>query len=255
LDNAARHVPTDVVATITCSPKSGVDATLEAAQRLSGHGYPLVPHLAARMVRDRGHLDELLQECERQGIDDVFVPGGDAEEPAGEFTSSLELLQAMEERGHPFSRVGIAGYPEGHHIIDDATLYSELHRKQRFATYIVSQMCFAAEPIVDWVRRLRDEAIDLDIYFGIAGVLDRTKLAGIAMRLGIGPSTRFLMHNKAMMGQLMSLRPYTPTDLVAELERELAGEERVRGLHLYTFNQTEKTTSWRNGYLRQETSG
>jgi methylenetetrahydrofolate reductase (NADPH) len=116
-------------------------------------------------------------------------------------------------------------------------------------------MCFAAEPIVDWVRRLRDEAIDLDIYFGIAGVLDRTKLAGIAMRLGIGPSTRFLMHNKAMMGQLMSLRPYTPTDLVAELERELAGEERVRGLHLYTFNQTEKTTSWRNGYLRQETSG
>ena len=50
------HVPTDVTVTVTTSPAKGLEPTLALTERLAEHGYQVVPHIAARHVRDRGHL-------------------------------------------------------------------------------------------------------------------------------------------------------------------------------------------------------
>ena len=49
-------VPRELTITITASPARGLEPTLALTERLAGHGYRVVPHLSARLVRDPAHL-------------------------------------------------------------------------------------------------------------------------------------------------------------------------------------------------------
>ena len=77
-----QHLPLDRVVTITCSPSKGLEPTLELTERLAGHGYPVVPHLAARMISGRAELAEIVDRLTGLGVTRIFVPAGDAE-PVG----------------------------------------------------------------------------------------------------------------------------------------------------------------------------
>ena len=93
------HVPTEVTVTITTSPAKGLEPTLSLTERLAEHGYKVVPHLAARHVRDRVHLAEIVERMRATGASDALVLAGDAEVPAGEFDGALPLLRALAEPG------------------------------------------------------------------------------------------------------------------------------------------------------------
>ncbi len=82
-DKVLAAVPKDVTVTVTASPTKGLDTTLELAERLARAGYPVVPHVSARLVVDKQHLSEIVARLHAVGIDNVFVPAGDAEQPAG----------------------------------------------------------------------------------------------------------------------------------------------------------------------------
>ena len=56
----AAELPERVRLTVTCSPKHGLDESIATATRLRALGHSVTLHLAARMVRGRDHLDELL---------------------------------------------------------------------------------------------------------------------------------------------------------------------------------------------------
>ena len=74
-------VPKELTVTVTASPAKGLEDTLALAERLAGHGYHVVPHLSARLVRDDAHLADIVARLTAGGIDDVFVPAGDADPP------------------------------------------------------------------------------------------------------------------------------------------------------------------------------
>lgn len=57
----AGRVPKDIKLTVTASPKRGIEATLDLAGRLSEQGYRVVPHLSARLVSGRAHLEDILR--------------------------------------------------------------------------------------------------------------------------------------------------------------------------------------------------
>jgi hypothetical protein len=80
-------VPRGVTVTVTASPAQGLDATLDLTARLAAHGYQVVPHLPARLVRDDAHLTAIVDQLLASGITDVFVPAGDADPPVGGFDS------------------------------------------------------------------------------------------------------------------------------------------------------------------------
>ena len=82
-DKVLQHVPVEQSVTVTASPSKGLEATLDLAERLTGHGYSVVPHLAARMVRDKAELAEICERLSGKGITKIFVPGGDADPPGG----------------------------------------------------------------------------------------------------------------------------------------------------------------------------
>ena len=104
-------VPADMTVTVTASPGKGLDATLGLTERLTSQGYRVVPHLSARLVLDDAHLADVVARLTSRGVDDVFVPAGDLDPPAGRFDSALSLLSGLARLGSPFSRIGITGYP------------------------------------------------------------------------------------------------------------------------------------------------
>jgi methylenetetrahydrofolate reductase (NADPH) len=244
------HVPTDVKVTITTSPRKGLDPTLELVERMAGHGYEVVPHLAARHVRDRGHLAELVERLRTAGASDVLVMAGDAEEPAGEFDGSLPLLRALAELGQPFRDVGITGYPESHAFIsDDATIRS-MFEKEEFATYIVSQICFDPKVTVAWIEAVWKRGTRLPIYVGLPGAVPRTRLLRVSARVGLGESTRFLRQHGSWLTRALRPGGFSPDPLIAGLEPCLTDPERkVAGFHIFTFNDVADTERWRQRAL------
>src|SRR4051812_5265153 len=128
--------------TVTTSPKHGVDHSVEVAERLREAGHTVTIHVAARMVRGGEHLTEILERARAAGIDDLFVIGGDAEEPSGPFAAAGDLLKVLVE--HPLrpATIGIGAYPEGHPLIAPDVLDAALAEKAKVADYIVTQLCF-----------------------------------------------------------------------------------------------------------------
>jgi methylenetetrahydrofolate reductase (NADPH) len=245
-----RHVPRELTMTITSSPSRGVEATLELAERLAGAGYRVVPHLAARLIADSAQLRELLARIESLGIREVFVVAGDLDEPVGEFEGAVALLKAMAEVGHGLEEIGITGYPESHAFISDDTTIQAMFDKAPLATYIVSQITFDASVIGTWIRRVRDRGVELPIYIGLPGPIDPIRLLRLSTRIGLGESARFLRRHGNWMGRLTLPRAYNPGSLIERLAPDLAApENRVIGVHLFTFNEVDKTEQWRRAEL------
>ena len=151
----ADWVPPGMTVTVTASPARGLDATLDLTERLAARGYRVVPHLSARLVADDAHLDRIVARLLACGVDDVFVPAGDADPPAGRFDSALSLLTRLTEMGRPFARVGITGYPESHPHIDDDITVQAMWDKRHHSSYIVSNLCFDPAVLRNWVTRIR----------------------------------------------------------------------------------------------------
>jgi len=244
-------LPPAGVVTITCSPTRGVDATLDLAEHLRGRGLKTTPHLAARTVRSRAHLEEVLARVQQAGIEDVFVIGGDGREAAGPYESAGQLLTAMAEVGHRIPNVGIGGYPDTHPFIDRERLTEALLQKQPMATYLVTQMCFDAGTIAAWLGDVRGRGVTLPAYVGIPGVLKRRKLLEISLRVGVGDSARYITKHAGIVARLIRRGDYRPDPLLVSLAGVVADPANgLAGFHLNTFNQIRATERWRQETLR-----
>jgi len=244
------HVPHEVTITITASPRRGMEATINLAERLSRQGYTVVPHLSARLIRDALHLDEILAALKEIRVDDVFVIAGDAREPAGQFPDSVSLLEAMMRAGHGLRDIGVSGYPESHSFIDDDMTIQAMWDKRRIATYIVSNLCFDPRFIKKWVGRVRRRKVELPIHVGMAGVADPAKLLRVSTRIGIVDSARFLRGHSNWFLRTLQPGGYNPERFVSALLPDIAAPERkVAGLHVFTFNEIEPTERWRQQML------
>ena len=195
---------------VTCSPTKGVDATLAMAERLADRGFKVVPHIAARMVRDKAHLRKIIKRLDHTPIVSLFVPGGDSERPAGDYDKALDLLRDIADIDHKFTEVGIAGHPEGHPIASDEELIEQLLKKQEYANYIVTQMCFDAGKIKNWLLDIRSKGVELGCWLGLPGAADRSALIKTSLRIGVGDSVRYLKRQAKNTARLMASRSRRP---------------------------------------------
>jgi methylenetetrahydrofolate reductase (NADH) len=243
------HVPIEVTVTVTTSPAKGLEPTLALAERLAGHGYDVVPHLAARNVRDRAHLEELTERLRAAGARDVLVMAGDAKEPAGDFDGAQPLLRALDELGRPFAEVGITGYPESHAIFSDGAAAASMREKERYATYIVSQICFAPEVTASWLGAVWQRGTRLPILIGLPGPVEGAKLLRVCERIRVGPSISVLRADGCAEDGA-----FDPDVLVRGLEESIDQDQpNFGGFHIFTFNELADTERWRLRHLAAET--
>jgi len=254
-DEEISHLPDNATIAITTSPQLGIEKTVEKTEEAAEMGYDVVPHVAARYVEDREQLEAIAERLEQAGITDIFVPGGDREEPAGEFESALDLLEVLAETEYSFEEVGITGYPEGHDFIDDETLAESMARKTPHATYIVTQLCYDPDAVLEWVEDIRARGVKLPVEVGIPGVMNYQRLMQISQKVGVGDSIKFLRKTTGILGfvkQLVGSRgTYEPDELIDGLAPYVGDDEyNIRGVHIYTFNQTPDLEKWRRGRLQ-----
>lgn len=250
------YVPDGGTIAITTSPTKGLEATIVWAETAADQGYEIIPHIAARYVRDEAHLEEIARRLTEAGITDIFVPGGDRDEPVGEFDSSYALLSTLAELEYTFEEVGITGYPEGHAFLDEKTLAEAMATKESYATYIVTQLCYSPETVLGWIETIREQGVELPVEVGIPGVMKYQRLLNISQKVGVGDSVRFLRKTSGIVGfvrQLVGSRgKYTPDTLIDGLAPYTDDPDvGIRGVHIYTFNQVPDTESWRHERLRE----
>jgi methylenetetrahydrofolate reductase (NADPH) len=169
------------------------------ARRIAGQGFTVMPHFPARSIPDRATLADWIARYRGEaGITEGLILAGGRKDPAGEFTSSMELLESGLFDG--FARLHVAGHPEGNRDIDhdgsDRMVMEALRWKQAFAARtnakmaLATQFCFDADPVIAWVDRLAAEGIDLPVHIGIAGPAKLQTLIKFAIACGVGPSLR-----------------------------------------------------------------
>jgi methylenetetrahydrofolate reductase (NADPH) len=230
--------------TVTCSPRHGPDESVAVARCLTALGHTVTVHVAARMIADRAHLDTLLAETAQAGVDDVFLIGGDATPPHGPWSSAVDLLPVIDEHPQRPAEIGIAGYPEGHPLIDSETLADTLEQKSGRAGYITTQLCFDAQALLDWIGELRERGVMLPVLVGVPGVVDRRRLLEMSMRIGVGPSLAFLRKQRGLRNLLGPSR-VTPDQVHDGIAPHLGDRElNIAGFHYYTFNQLIDTWNW-----------
>lgn len=242
VEDQLEHLPTDAPVTVTASPTRGLDATIDLASTVAASGHRVIPHLSARLFRDRHHVAGVLEWVDDLGIDELFVPAGDAAEAAGPYQGAADVLADIRDLGFT-GRVGITGYPESHAFIDDETTISAMAAKAPHATDIISQICYDPAITAGWIRAVRDRGVDLPIHVGLPGVVPFKKLVTISLRVGLGDSLNFLRKQHGVAARLLT--GYQPDHLVEGLAPVVADPDaNLAGWHMFTFNAVRATVAW-----------
>ena len=245
------HLRPGATVFITFLPGSNFADTIAVAVRLRREGFNPVPHLAARSVPNRAFLDESLARLtDAAGVDQVMLIGGALNQPLGEFSNTLQLLDSGLFDRYGITRIGVAGHPEGSPDIPDAQLRAALAWKNAFAErtgaslYVVTQFCFEAAPVIAWDRRIQAEGNRLPVYIGIPGLASLKALIGHARACGVGPSMRFLTRQARSVAKL--LRVSTPDRLVTGLAAYCATDPGcgIHGVHVYPLGGLKKSARW-----------
>ena len=254
-------LPAGCSVSVTCSPAKGLPATFELSARLLERGHHVVPHIAARLVTGPQHAAEIASWFRTHGLHEMFLVGGDAPHPVGQYHDATSFLRDLLDTDHGLTHIGVTAYPDGHALIAPGSLHEALHAKQQLLSaagiigHATTQMCFDAAQIRSWLGAERAAGLTMAVHLGIPGVIDRAKLLTMGMRLGIGNSMRFVKKNGGTLGRLFSPAGYDPAKLVIPIAAQ-ADELGIDGLHSFTFNNVGATALWQRTFTaRTVTNG
>lgn len=232
-------------------PHQEPEILLDTCARLRDGGLEPVPHLVARNIRSEADLELLLEELsERSKIDRAFILGGDRAEPAGPYREALQLMESGLLQKHGIRRVALACFPEGHPHIGDSALQEALEAKLAAAeragmpVLLVSQFAFDAQPVLEFIVRLRKHGISTPLRVGVAGPADAETLRRFGHELGVGDSMRALDEDAVYRPPAGS--EASPYALLSELAAAQTADPAlaIEGVHFFAFGSTARAIRW-----------
>ena len=230
---------------LSAVPNRPAEESLAAAVQVRAAGLEPVPHVAVRNFASEQALDDFLARLNGEaGVDNVLIIAGDRGE-YGPFRRALDAIDNGVLRRRGIRGIGIAGYPQGHPRIGDDELNRALTEKiaaaeaTGLAVEIVTQFCFDAAAILDFVARLRGFGFDHRVRVGLVGPTSLTSLMRYASRCGVRASAQGLARRSGLMRQMFALT--TPDDLIRTL-----AEAAPAGLvpHFFSFGGVPATGRW-----------
>jgi methylenetetrahydrofolate reductase (NADPH) len=243
-----------------------IEEMVATAKRLARDGFAVMPHFPARSIPDLATLQDWIARYQAEaGVDQALVLAGGNARPVGQFTSSIDMLQTGAFHKAGFTRLHVAGHPEGnrdiaadgsHTPLDDALRWKARHAAETGAEMaIVTQFLFDAQAATDWIARLRQEDIGLPVHLGLAGPAKLQTLLKFAIACGVGPSLSVLKKRARDLSKL--LLPFEPDDLIAALaqEAQIRPEAAPAQLHLFPLGGIQTCAEWASrqgaGHLRR----
>ena len=230
---ATRLIPGNVRLAVASTLESGINATVDISCELAAKGFDVTPHLTARSIRNRAHLEWIVAQMASAWISTALVVGGDGE-PEGDFAEAAQLMPTLREAG---IAVGIAGYPEGHPFLTPDQLVKSLLAKTPEAAFVATQPCFEPDRVLRWAAELRLRGCELPIEVGVAGVVASDVLREMADDIGVGPSRRELPRPGVV---------HHPSNFLAGLVGPDAFDRlNITAVRVTTFGDVDSTESWR----------
>ena len=255
LNEARIAIPAGTKVNVTFLGNENLTMRVDAAKTVKDLGFVPVPHISARRIGSKGQLEEFLGQLESVGAtDSVFVVGGDPAEPEGPCADSLSIIQTGLLPKYGVKEVSVAGYPEGHPDISNDELWHHLEakssalREQGLDAVILTQFAFDTDPVITWIKNVRDRGIDSQIRIGIPGPAGIRRLLGFARRFGIGANATIVKKYGFSLGNLMGTAG--PDTFVTDLSGLLAADPSAGEvkLHFYTFGGLLATSEWARDY-------
>ncbi len=230
---------------LSAVPNRAAEESIAASVQVRAAGLEPVPHVAVRNFTTEPALDAFLARLNSDaGVETVLVVAGDRAE-SGPYRSALDVIAsgALQRRG--IRNIGIAGYPEGHPRIGDDQLHRALTEKiaaaeaAGLAIEIVTQFCFNARAILDFIARLRALGFEHRVRVGLVGPTNLTSLMRYASRCGVRASAQGLARRAGLMRQVFAMA--TPDDLVRTL-----ADTAPAGVvpHFFSFGGVPATGRW-----------
>jgi methylenetetrahydrofolate reductase (NADPH) len=246
----AQIVPAGTAVYLSAIPTRPHHDLIDAATMVRAAGFEPVPHIAARGFASARALDDVLSALTaKASVRRVLVIAGDRDQPLGELHSALDIIETGLLPSRGIEEIGIGGYPEGHPRISTEALDSALAAKIEAAAqigltvHILTQFAFSAEPILSWLRRLRDLGIDHAVRIGLVGPTRLTTLLRYAQRCGVKASTQGLARHAGLAKHLFG--HMTPDAIVAPLAHACcAGELGDVALHFFPFGGIAASARW-----------
>jgi methylenetetrahydrofolate reductase (NADPH) len=245
------HLRPGATVAVTFLPGSDFADTIRTAERLKQEGFNPAPHFAARSTPSRADFEEDLKRLQGEvGVSEVVALGGAVDTPAGEFESSMQLLETGLFDKYGIKRIGLAGHPEGSPDISPAALAEALAWKNRFAEtsdaafYIATQFCFEAGPIIAWDKAIREDGNRLPIHIGVPGLATLKTLINHARACGVGPSMRVLTRQARNIAKLLVVT--APDRLILDLARYRAVDPDcgIAKIHVYPLGGLRRSAAW-----------
>jgi methylenetetrahydrofolate reductase (NADPH) len=245
---------------ISAVPARPSDDVLGAAVRLRAAGLEPVPHVAVRNFPNADALDDFLARLNGEAdVRQALVIAGDRTE-CGPFRRALDAIDSGVLRRRGIRAIGIAGYPDGHPRIGPDELNRALAEKivaaeaTGLTVEIVTQFCFDARAMLDYVARLRAFGIEHPLRIGLAGPTSLSALLRYASRCGVRASAQALARRSGLLRQMCALT--VPDDLV----RALAEAAPVHvSAHFFSFGGVPSTARWAravaDGHIELDAAG
>lgn len=232
-----------------------IEEMVATAKRLANDGFQVMPHFPARIIKDKETLGDWISRYQGEaGVTQALMLAGGVAKPYGIYDSSMQLLETglFDQAG--FTRLHVAGHPEGNRDIDPDGSTQNVEEAMRWKTEfnrrtdaemaLVTQFAFEADPIIDWASAVQQAGIDLPIHIGIAGPAKLQTLIKFAIACGVGPSLKVLQ--KRAMDVTKLVLPYEPDDIVTALAHHKAANPNfaITHLHLFPLGGIKTSAAW-----------
>jgi len=235
--------------------KEDIATMVATAKRLNDEGFTVMPHFPARIIKNKSMLSEWISMYQNEaGVDEALLLAGGSTKPAGDFDSSIQLMESDLFDKAGFKRLHIAGHPEGSKDIDpdggNKNVSEALSWKQEFSKRtdakmaIATQFSFDAEVVKKWANNIKKDGIDIPIHIGIAGPAKLQTLLKFSVECGVGASMKILTKRAKDITKL--LLPYKPTQMLKDLAEYKAEdpELNIEQVHFFPIGGIKNTTSW-----------
>ncbi|WP_298674841.1 methylenetetrahydrofolate reductase [uncultured Lentibacter sp.] len=232
-----------------------IEEMVETAARLNGEGFEVMPHFPARILKDAAMLENWIAMYQGEAnVKQALLLAGGVDTPHGDFHSSMQLLETGLFDKAGFTRLHVAGHPEGNKDIDTdgstKNVDEALQWKQKFSERteakmaLATQFAFEAGPIIEWANSLKAAGVDIPVHIGIAGPAKLQTLIKFAIACGVGPSLKVLQ--KRAMDVTKLLLPYEPTEVLAELAAHKAANPdfNIEQVHFFPLGGIKTNATW-----------
>ncbi|XP_011642777.1 methylenetetrahydrofolate reductase [Pogonomyrmex barbatus] len=194
-------------------------------------------HLAAKGLK-RDEVLLILRKALAFGIINIFALQGDSLSENGDFEHAADLVAFIRKQFGDTFCVCVAGYPQMHPESPSKEL--DLHylkaKVEAGANFIITQICFESQVLINFVRDCREIGIQIPILFGILAPASYACLEKMANICKLEVPIKIKNDLAQMKDDDEAAKKYS-VDLIVQIITDVIRSGTTCGFHLFTLNR------------------